>query len=201
MVLSTLHTNDSIGAIVRLLDLGIPPFLIASSVSAVIAQRLLRRLCSCGKEVPISPEFAALLLSAGVHDFGDRMHVAAGCPQCQNTGYSGRIGVYEILLINEQTRSGIRSGANPDEVRRMTRSAGMKSMLEEALEKAKAGLVSLEEIFRVIPFEVIPAATRCAACRRDVAPSFLYCPHCGSDRREGVAGQIKTLTPDKEVPV
>jgi len=202
IVLSTLHTNDSVAAIVRLLDLGIPPFLIASSVTAVIAQRLLRRLCACAKEVPITPDFAALLLSAGVEDFGTTMYGAVGCPQCQHAGYSGRVGVYEILFINEQTRSAIRSGANPDEVRRMARSEGMRSMLEEALDKAQAGLVSLEEVFRVIPFEVIPSAVRCAACHRDAAPSFLFCPHCGTDRRAATALKATTQIPaGREVQV
>ena len=202
IVLSTLHTNDSVAAIVRLLDLGIPPFLIASSVTAVIAQRLLRRLCACGKEVPITPDFAALLLSAGIEDFGTTMYSPVGCPQCHNIGYSGRVGVYEILFVNEQTRSAIRSGANPDEVRRMARSEGMRLMLEEALDKAKLGLVSLEEIFRVIPFEVIPSAVRCVACHRDAAPSFLFCPHCGADRRAATAQKATTQIPaEREVPV
>ncbi len=183
MVLSTLHTNDSVSAIVRLLDLGIPSFLIASSLSAVIAQRLLRRLCTCRQEAPLSPQFAALLLSAGVTDFGDIMYVPVGCDVCQNTGYKGRVGVYEILFVNEQTRSAIRSGGNPDEIRRMARTEGMRLMQEEAIDKAKVGVTSLEEIFRVIPFESIPPVVRCATCKRDVASSFLFCPHCGADRR------------------
>ena len=201
MVLSTLHTNDSVSAIVRLLDLGIPAFLIASSVTAVIAQRLLRRLCACRKQEPITPEFAALVLSAGIENFGSTMYSPVGCPNCQNTGYSGRVGVYEILFVNEQTRSAIRSGANPDEVRRMARSEGMRLMLEEALDKASSGLVSLEEVFRVIPFEVIPSAVKCATCHRDAALSFLFCPHCGAHRKAAADQKATADVPaGREVP-
>jgi type IV pilus assembly protein PilB len=183
MVLSTLHTNDSVAAITRLLDLGVPPFMIASSLSAVLAQRLVRRLCVCQREVPISPDFLALLLSANVQDFGNTMFVPVGCPACQGTGYKGRVAICEILSVNEQTRFAIRSGASPDEIRTMARSEGMRLMQEEALEKARVGLTSLEEVFRVIPFESIPAAVRCEKCNRNVAPVFLFCPHCGADRR------------------
>jgi len=183
MVLSTLHTNDSVAAIIRLMDLGIAPFMIASSLSAVVAQRLVRRLCVCQREAPISPDFAALLLSANVQDFGNKMFVPVGCPVCQGTGYKGRVGIYEILLVNEQTRSAIRTSASPDEIRKMARTEGMRLMQEEAVEKARVGLTSLEEVFRVIPFESIPASVRCEKCNRDVAPAFLFCPHCGADRR------------------
>jgi type IV pilus assembly protein PilB len=183
LVLSTLHTTDSVGAIIRLLDLGVPPFLIASSVSAVIAQRLVRRLCSCCKEVALAPEYAALLLTTGFGDFGNNMYVPAGCPACQETGYKGRIGIYEILFIDEQTRASIRSGAGPDKIRRMARNSGMKLMQEEAIAKAKTGMTSLEEVFRVIPFESIPLAAHCETCKRDLAPAYLFCPHCGADRR------------------
>jgi type IV pilus assembly protein PilB len=193
MVLSTLHTNDSVAAIVRLLDIGIPPFLIASSVSGVIAQRLVRKLCNCRKEVDLSPEFGALLLTAGIQDFkesfGESMYVPNGCTACNGTGYKGRVGIYEILFVNEQTRSSIRAGANPDEIRRMARIEGMKMMYEEAIAKAKTGATSLAEVFRVIPFESVPAAVGCANCNRYVAPTYLFCPHCGEDRR---AAQCKT---------
>ena len=183
MVLSTLHTNDSVAAIIRLLDLGVAPFMIASSLSAVLAQRLVRRLCVCQREMPLSPDFAALLLSANVLDFGSTMFVPVGCPACQGTGYKGRVAICEILLVTEQTRFAIRSGTSPDEIRNMARTEGMRLMQEEALEKARVGLTSLEEVFRVIPFESIPAAVRCEKCNRNVAPVFLFCPHCGADRR------------------
>jgi len=110
MVLSTLHTNDSVAAIIRLLDLGMPGYMIAASVSAIMAQRLVRKLCVCCKEEDVAPEFAALLLSAGL-DKIDRTFVPVGCPACNGSGYKGRVGVYEILFVNERIRAAILSGA------------------------------------------------------------------------------------------
>jgi type IV pilus assembly protein PilB len=195
LVLSTLHTNDSVAAIVRLLNLGIPAFLIASSLSAVIAQRLVRKLCSCRAEGALTAEFAAILLSSGVQDFGNRMYLPVGCPACKNIGYKGRVGIYEILFANEQTRVAIRTHGSPDEIRRTARMAGMKLMREEALEKAQSGETSLEEIFRVIPFENFSEALRCESCNRDVATTFLFCPYCGM-KRQG----IETLAEGSIVP-
>jgi type IV pilus assembly protein PilB len=182
MVLSTLHTNDSVAAIGRLVDLGMAPFVVASSVSAVIAQRLLRKLCSCSKQVPLSGSILGFLLNAGVQDFGETMAVPVGCPACVNSGYKGRVGIYEILFVNEQTRAYIRNNASPDEISKAARGEGMRLMQEEALDKARAGVTSLEEIFRVIPFGNVPVSARCEACGRDVMPTFLYCPQCGADR-------------------
>jgi type IV pilus assembly protein PilB len=181
MVLSTLHTNDSIAAIVRLLDLGVSPTLVASSMSAVIAQRLVRRLCECRDEVAITPQFAARLSAAGFSDFENRMHVPVGCPKCDETGYKGRVGVFELLIFNDQIRSLIRSNAPPSEIRNVTRSSGFRSFQEEALEKVRAGLTSLEEIFRVIPFAA-DAPARCRVCKRHLNPDFFLCPYCGADR-------------------
>jgi len=140
------------------------------------------------------------LLTAGVHDFkksfGDRMFVPEGCSICHGTGYKGRVGIYEILFVNEQTRSSIRVGGNPDEIRRMARIEGMRMMYEEAIAKAKAGATSLAEVFRVIPFESVPAAVNCAKCNRHVAPAFLFCPNCGGDRREAaVESEEEVLEP------
>jgi type IV pilus assembly protein PilB len=182
MVLSTLHTNDSVAAIGRLVDLGMAPFIVASSVSAVIAQRLLRKLCSCSKQVPLSGSILGFLLNAGVQDFGETMSVPVGCHACVNSGYKGRVGIYEILFVNEQTRGYIRNNASPDEISRAARGEGMKLMQEEALDKARTGVTSLEEVFRVIPFGNVPVSARCEACGRDVMPTFLYCPQCGADR-------------------
>jgi len=110
------------------------------------------------------------------------MSVPVGCPACLNSGYKGRVGIYEILFVNEQTRVYIRNNASPDEISRAARTEGTKLMQEEALDKARAGITSLEEIFRVIPFGNVPVSGRCQACGRDVVPSFLYCPQCGANR-------------------
>lgn len=181
MVLSTLHTNDSVAAITRLIDLNVSPSLVAASMTAVVAQRLVRRLCECRGEAPITPQFAARLSAAGLTDIESRMQVPVGCSKCDETGYKGRVGVYELLIFNDQIRSLIRSNAPPREIRSAIRSSGIRSFQEEALEKVRQGLTSLEEVFRVIPFSSdLPAG--CRSCKRYLSPDFLLCPYCGADR-------------------
>ncbi|MGH9775523.1 MAG: ATPase, T2SS/T4P/T4SS family [Candidatus Acidiferrales bacterium] len=182
LVLSTLHTNDSVSALTRLADLNIAPFLIASSVTAVIAQRLLRKLCVCRRQTSLLPEFEGRLLSAGIADFGTSMYIPGGCAACDGTGYKGRMGIYEILYVEEQIRTAVRNNAPEDQVRATARNSGMRMMSEEALEKAQQGLTSLDEVFRVITFEKM--ASRCPHCNRDLATGFVFCPFCGNDRRD-----------------
>jgi type IV pilus assembly protein PilB len=181
MVLSTLHTNDSISAIMRLADLGVSPSLIAASMTAIIAQRLVRRLCSCREEVAMTPQFAARLSAGGFSDFESRMLVPAVCPACDGTGYKGRVGIFEILILDEELRYLIRSNAQPAVIRNHVRSSGLRSFQEEALDKVGEGLTSLEEIFRVISFTAA-APSRCRVCQRHLTPDFLLCPYCGADR-------------------
>ena len=185
MVLSTLHTNDSVAAITRLLDLGITAYLVAASVSAFMAQRLVRRLCVCCREEDISPELAALLLSVGVNDV-KRMFVPVGCPACHDSGYKGRVGIYEILFVTEQIRAAIQSGSSSDEIRKIVRGGGFRPMQEQAFEKARIGETSLEEVFRVFTFETVPFF-RCVLCHRDIGGAVLFCPYCGTDRRTAVS--------------
>src|SRR5260370_2047753 len=103
LVLSTLHTNDSISAIVRLLDLGIPGYLIASSVTGILAQRLLRKLCSCHTTEPMTPEYAAALAELGAVRLPQKIFRPSGCPACDQSGYKGRIGVYELLILSDSS--------------------------------------------------------------------------------------------------
>jgi type IV pilus assembly protein PilB len=189
-VLSTLHTNDSISAITRLLDLNVQPFLIASSVTQIIAQRLVRKLCSCKAQVPITTEYAARLLSAGIVDFEDKMWVPVGCANCDNAGYKGRTGIYEVLSLDDQLRAALRSTTRDEEMRNLARSGGMRIMQEDALEKVKSGITTIEEVLRVVPFENV-SSLRCRNCGKGLAPSFLFCPYCGAGTRQvGGAGRV-----------
>lgn len=183
LVLSTLHTNDAIAAITRLLDLDIQGFLISASLTAVIAQRLVRKLCTCAEKVPMTDEHAARLLAGGIVDFDTHVHVPAGCAKCDNSGYKGRMGIYEVLIIDEQIRSAIRSGARDEEIRNLARSGGMRLMQEDALEKVKLGITTMEEVLRVVPFDNA-LTVRCRACGRALAPAFLFCPYCGAGTRQ-----------------
>jgi type IV pilus assembly protein PilB len=178
LVLSTLHTNDSIAAVTRLLDLGVPGFQVATSVSGIIAQRLVRRLCVCHDEIAASPEYVSRLRAAGMIDPPEKQAIPVGCDICDLTGYKGRVGIYEMFLLNEELRAAVRSGSRNDEVRTLARQNGMRLMQEYALDHVREGLTTLEEALRVVPFEPIRASS-CPSCRRELSPAFLFCPYCG----------------------
>lgn len=181
LVLSTLHTNDSASAMVRLLDLGVPPFLIASSITGVLAQRLVRKLCSCHSVEPITPELSARLADAGLPMARGDVRVPGACGLCDRTGYKGRIAVAELLVINEAMRNMIRSGESIDAIREQARLRGMRLMHEDGLDKVKAGLTTYDEILRIVPFEAV-ARCVCAACGQRLHAEFQFCPFCGERR-------------------
>jgi type IV pilus assembly protein PilB len=185
LVLTTVHTNDSTAAIARLIDLKIPPFLIASSVTAIMSQRLVRKLCTCRKRVSATPEYIAQMLATGAEDTERVMYVPGQCSTCDFTGYKGRVCVCEILVLNEQVQNLIRSDARPEEIRMMARSQGMRTTYEDALGKVRAGITTLEEVTRVVSSESIGAAT-CSQCSRQLFDKFLFCPYCGTKRSSGV---------------
>jgi type IV pilus assembly protein PilB len=184
LVLSTLHTNDSVAAVTRLLDLGVPGFQVATSVTGIIAQRLVRRLCVCHDEVPATDEYMSRLRQAGVLEPPERQSIPVGCDICDLTGYKGRIGIYEMLMLNEELRGAVRNGSRNDEVRALARQNGMKLMQEYALDRVREGLTTLEEALRVVPFEPIRTTT-CASCHKDLSPAFVFCPYCGYKAASG----------------
>jgi type IV pilus assembly protein PilB len=185
MVLSTLHTNDSVSAIVRLLDLGVPGYLIGSSLTGILAQRLVRKLCSCHSIEPADAEFQRRLARIGVQA-PKTMAVPLGCPQCDSTGYAGRIGVFELLNFDDSVRSAVRVTARSDEIRAAARSRGMRTMQEDAIRKLYAGLTTLDELARVISFEAI-LRTDCVSCGQHVLAAYRFCPHCGVTRDTEIA--------------
>ncbi len=183
LVLSTLHTNDSSSAITRLMDLKVPGYLIASSVSAIIAQRLVRRLCFCRSEVPVRKEYVERMLAAGITDIEDKMYAPVGCSACDNTGYRGRIAVYEMLVLNDQIRAAVRSGDG--DIEGLARTSGMRLLHEDALAKVGLGLTTLEEVARVIGFGTeTQNATRCHNCQKPLTPGYQYCPSCAAPVRQ-----------------
>jgi type IV pilus assembly protein PilB len=150
MVLSTLHTNDAPQTISRLMNMGIAPFNITSSVSLVIAQRLARRLCnSCKRQVEL-PEHA-LLAEGYTHDevhAGITMYEAVGCTECTG-GYKGRTGIYEVMPMTEQIQTIVLQGGNAMQIAEAAQASGVKNLRQSALLKAKNGITSLAEINRV----------------------------------------------------
>ena len=114
------------------------------------------------------------------------MNAPVGCPACDGTGYRGRVGVFEMLLLDEVIRDAIRSSSAPDELRALAQSSGMKSMQEDGLRKARTGLTTIKELLRVVPFEQFNAA-RCQNCGRELAQTFLFSPYCATKRQGNVA--------------
>jgi len=179
LVLSSLHTNDSVSAIVRLIDLGIPGFLITSSVTGILAQRLVRKLCSCHVVQAATPEFQARMVQAGTLKPPVTMAVSIGCEKCDQTGYKGRIGIYELLRFDDSIRAIIRTNGSMEQIRDASRSDGMRPMQEDAMEKLRSGTTTLEEILRVVPVESV-SYSECAKCDQHILPAFRFCPYCGT---------------------
>ena len=139
LVFSTLHTNDAVGAVTRLIDLGVKPFLVASTLRAVLSQRLVRRICPvcAGPQAPASiPAEAA----------GGTFRHGAGCPACEGTGYHGRLGIFELLAVDEEMERLIHEGVGVARLRAHARAAGMRTLREDGWRKAREGLTTVEEV-------------------------------------------------------
>ncbi|MCX8059709.1 MAG: ATPase, T2SS/T4P/T4SS family, partial [Aquificaceae bacterium] len=153
LVFSTLHTNDAPSSITRLVDMGIEPFLVGSSVILIVAQRLLRKLCPRCKLVDDTPR--EVLYRLGVLKSPDENIVIykakpEGCPNCNGTGYKGRTAVHEILQIDEELRKLIVKGATAEEIRDLARKKGMRTLYEAGMLKVRKGITSIEEVERVL---------------------------------------------------
>ena len=148
LVLSTLHTNDAIGAITRLKDIGIEPYVIAASLIGVVAQRLVRKIHeACSSVTEVSRVLLSRFGASSFHEF----NLGKGCVGCQGTGYKGRVGIYELLVVKDEISALISEGATDREILREAREAGMKSMTEDGFEKAGRGMTTLEELMRTAP--------------------------------------------------
>jgi type IV pilus assembly protein PilB len=146
LVFSTLHTNDAIGTIVRLTEMGIEPYLVADSLLIVCAQRLLRKICTaCKEEYKAIPEE----IETSKHDIKDgaKLYRGKGCNSCDGTGYKGRLGIYELLTINREIRNLLIKGVTSDELRNAALRAGMRTLRQDAIEKALTGFTTIDEVF------------------------------------------------------
>ena len=153
LVLSTLHTNDAPGALTRLNEMGVEPFLTGSAVSAVLAQRLGRKLCThcCEMYTPSTDEMIKARVSPDVAAAADGVifYRKKGCPRCGQTGYKGRIGIYQLLVMSENLESLAASKASREELERAAIEEGMRTLWDDGLAKVASGLTSLEELARV----------------------------------------------------
>jgi general secretion pathway protein E len=157
LVFSTLHTNDSFGAVSRLLDMGIEPFLVSSSVLGVMAQRLVRRVCP-GCRIPYRPEERQIReVGLTLEIVGDRpfYQPGAGCEACHNKGYRGRAGIHELLLLTDTIRALVMARADAATIRRAAVASGMRTLRDDGAEKVLAGLTTVEEVIRVTQEEMI----------------------------------------------
>ena len=153
LVLSTVHTNDALGAFTRLIDMGVEPFLVATPMKGVQAQRLVRRLCPhCARPSHALPAIAAETAEWARRVLGDvppQWREPVGCPQCQGTGYRGRVGIYELVPVDEGMQQAVVAGASHLQLRAMAREHGCRFLREDGLLKAWQGVTSVEEVLRV----------------------------------------------------
>ena len=207
MVLTTLHTNDAAGAIARLDEMGVEPFMISGALVGVLAQRLMRRVCSeC--RIPYNPTKEELsrfgLSAAGEEEITlykanklepEQISAAKAngtiCPKCNGVGYKGRVGVYEVMRNSEKLQALINDGANTDRIKETAVEEGMITILAYSLNLVKEGHTTLEEVERVTftdsGLEAELKAKRksgltCGTCRAELQPEWLDCPYCMTPR-------------------
>lgn len=148
LIFSTLHTNDAPGALPRLIDMGVEPFLLSSSILAILAQRLVRTICSaCKKSYSPPPEILAEL---GLEKEKELVfYKGTGCPKCLNSGYKGRIAIFELMIMDEKIRTLVNTKASSDQIKKAALDSGMITLRMDGLEKVKTGVTTLEEVLRV----------------------------------------------------
>ena len=196
LVLTTLHCNDAASAFARLDEMGVEPFLVSASLLGVVSQRLVRRLCQDCR-IPFHPDAEELarfgLVASDESDinFFRANHLHAGepgaCPACQGRGYTGRIGVYEVLYMNEQLASAVAKRSNTEFLRRLALENGMKTLLGYGLGLVREGLTTLEEVERMLLTDMGLESERraralesltCKGCGAGLRDEWLECPYC-----------------------
>jgi type IV pilus assembly protein PilB len=206
LVLSTVHTNDAASAVTRLIDLGLEPFMVASSLIGVVSMRLVRTLCPrCREAYDANASNLNRLMPGSAGEGNVVLSRGRGCGHCHETGYRGRIGIFEVLEVDERIRGMIVAGATDGTIRQAAVESGMRSIGEDGLKKVLAGRTTLEEVSRVVYLsdhtaKVCPACKsvlnqefeyctscgefvgdHCESCRHRLQPSWGFCPFCGSD--------------------
>ncbi len=179
LVLSTVHTNDAAGAVTRLVDLGLEPFMVASALLGVVSIRLVRVICTRCKEAhEVDASTLNRLGGAVATDGNVTLYRGAGCPNCRQSGFSGRTGIFEVLEVDDAMRSHIVRGAAEGEVRKLALLGGMRPIGEDGLEKALRGTTTLEEVTRVV-YLAEQGVKLCGSCNTIVSQDFEYCHTCG----------------------
>jgi type II secretory ATPase GspE/PulE/Tfp pilus assembly ATPase PilB-like protein len=220
LVLTTLHTNSSAATILRLLDLGVDPFIIASSVTTIVAQRLARRTCNRCRESFVPSD---LVLTKLLWDDKDSVFQKGhGCKDCLQTGFKGRIGIYEILKMTAPVRQAIHRKASEAEIVKAAGTSGFTSLLDDARSKIRDGVTTPEEVLRVIQLRdaeenCCPRCSRpispvdgvclycneytrsaCVVCGSEVSPRWQFCPRCGKPAQGGLPKRDEVVFPDQQ---
>ena len=196
LVLSTLHTDDAPSTITRLADMDLEAYVIASALIGVVAQRLVRRLClSCRRQYTPDAETLRALNLTEAAAASMAFYKAVGCGDCNHTGYRGRMGIYEVMRVNDKIRRLIAQRASEDVIRDAALAGGMVTLGEDALAKVRSGTTSVEELFRVVT-EVKEVRTLCPACSAAVGLDFLACPQCGHRLNAGCSKCGRSLQPE-----
>ena len=193
LVLSTLHTNDSAATVTRLLDLGCEPYVVASSLNLIVAQRLVRRVCAaCGE--PDDPAADAVdKLGIDDDDVLQALRRGAGCAMCRGTGYHGRVGLYEMLPVSTGIARLIESNAGESMLRQHARREGCRLLLDDAHGKLRSGTTTVDEVLRVV--QVTDLFLRCPSCRKEIAEQFSVCPHCSAALKTSCDGCDAEIDP------
>lgn len=202
LVLTTLHTNSSVATVLRLLELGVDPFVLSSTVTLIMAQRLARRICDHCREVYVPP--AQVLDKLNWDDREFTFTRGRGCKDCRTTGFQGRIGIFELLKMTAAVRAVISSKGSEGEIRKAALASGFTPLLFDARNKIRSGITTPEEVLRVIQWNdaaearcdrcarPIPAemgkclycadltGLRCQACGQELSPDWRVCPRCGT---------------------
>jgi hypothetical protein len=179
LVFSTIHTNNTVATVTRLRDLGIPSYLIASTIIGIIAQRLVRVICPFCKEEyqPSEDSFGGLALTttqAREHTF----HRGRGCSKCGETGYKGRTGIYEMLVLSRKIREAIANEASENQIRQIAVAEGMTTLHKAGVQVLLSGVTTVEEVMRAIQADD-DFGTLCPDCGAILGSGFIACPDCG----------------------
>ena len=200
LVLTTLHTNSAVAALTRLVDMGAEPFLVASSLTASVAQRLVRTPCDACADGYIPDDVTLALLGLRIDDILDATPLkGSGCPECGGTGYRGRTAVYEVLQVDAAMRQVLIKNPSEEAIAAQAKASGMSTLRASALEKAKRGETTFEEALRVTHSDST-GGHYCPACERPIEQGMVACPWCAATLDPGrCASCDRRLEPDWKI--
>jgi type IV pilus assembly protein PilB len=195
LVLSTLHTNDAPSAVNRLIDIGIPPYMIANSVIGVVAQRLVRTICSDCKEEYMPSRDSLARLNLDQDELPFKFYRGAGCSTCNNTGFKGRTVIEEIMVMGPKLRELIQASATIDTLREAAMAMGMTTLGVSGIKKIEMGVTTIEEVLKAV-HEKEELTTICPHCGKNVSLDFRDCPYCNKPMVPTCSSCNKIVQPD-----